>query len=212
MARGYFISLEGGEGAGKTTLQSGLAKALKARGLAVTCTREPGGTPGAEAIRDLLLTGSNDRWSPMSEALLFYAARVDHIERVIAPALERGEWVICDRFADSTSAYQGAAGGVPSKRLMALHDAALGGFAPDLTLVVDLDPRTGLERTVERGEDATRFENFDLDFHHRLRQAFLDIAKDEPDRCAVLDGTQAPDTLLARALDLIRERLLAPAA
>jgi len=212
VARGYFITLEGGEGAGKTTLQSGLADALKARGLAVTCTREPGGTPGAEAIRDLLLTGSNDRWSPMSEALLFYAARIDHIERVIAPALERGEWVICDRFADSTTAYQGAAGGVPSKRLRALHDAALGGFAPDLTLVVDLDPRTGLERTVERGEEATRFENFDLDFHHRLRQAFLDIAKSEPERCAVLDGTQAPDTLLARALDLVRERLLAPAA
>lgn len=212
MARGYFITLEGGEGAGKTTLQAGLADTLKARGLTVTCTREPGGTPGAEAIRDLLLTGQNDRWSPMSEALLFYAARVDHVERVIAPALERGEWVICDRFADSTAAYQGAAGGVDTKRLESLHQAALGGFAPDLTLVVDLDPRTGLERTVERGEAATRFETFDLDFHHRLREAFLDIARREPQRCAVLDGAQPPETLLGRALDLVRERLLAPAA
>lgn len=212
MARGYFITLEGGEGAGKTTLQAGLAEALKGRGLQVVRTREPGGTPGAEAIRDLLLTGSADRWSPVSEALLFYAARVDHIERVIAPALARGDWVICDRFADSTAAYQGAAGGVDATRLQALHKAALGTFAADLTFIVDLDPKAGLDRTIARGERATRFEAFDLAFHRRLRQAFLDIAHREPQRCVVLDGAQSQDRLLAHALELIDQRLQASAA
>ena len=211
MGRGQFITLEGGEGAGKTTLLAGLRDALESRGLTVITTREPGGTPGAEAIRDLLLTGDDDRWSPMSEALLFYAARVDHVERVIAPALARGAWVISDRFADSTTAYQGAAGGVEPSRLQALHDAALGGMTPDLTLIVDLDPKTGLERTVARGESVTRFENFDHGFHDRLRNAFLEIAAREPNRCAVLDGNMAPQTLKAAALEQISNRLLASA-
>jgi dTMP kinase len=211
-ARGRFITLEGGEGAGKTTLQAGLAIALESLGLSVVKTREPGGTPGAEAIRDLLLTGAGDRWSPLTEALLFYAARVDHIERVVEPALARGDWVICDRFADSTRAYQGAAGGVDADRLNSLHRAALGDLKPDLTLIVDLDPRDGLARTVARGEDATRFETFDDGFHDRLRAAFLALEETEPERCVVIDGNLAPEALKDAAMTAINNRLLAAAS
>lgn len=209
--RGKFITLEGGEGAGKTTLIKALQTALAAKGLDVVVTREPGGTPGAEVLRDILLKGATDRWSPVTEALLMYAARVDHVERLIEPALARGAWVISDRFADSTLAYQGTAGGVPLDRIRQLHGAALGEFRPDLTLVLDLDPRTGLERTVARGEDATRFERFDADFHARLRQAFLDIAADEPERCVVLDAGSDADAVAAAALQAIETRLGAPA-
>jgi len=209
--RGKFITLEGGEGAGKTTLIKALQAALAAKGLDVVVTREPGGTPGAEVLRDILLKGATDRWSPVTEALLMYAARVDHVERLIEPALARGAWVISDRFADSTLAYQGTAGGVPLDRIRQLHGAALGEFRPDLTLVLDLDPRTGLERTVARGEDATRFERFDTDFHARLRQAFLDIAADEPERCVVLDAGSDADAVAAAALQAIETRLGAPA-
>ncbi|MCW5723691.1 MAG: dTMP kinase [Maricaulaceae bacterium] len=211
MARGRFITLEGGEGAGKSTLLAALAGALTARGLQVTATREPGGTPGAEAIRELLLHGPVDRWSPVSETLLFYAARADHVQRVIEPALARGAWVLCDRFADSTAAYQGAAGGVDAARIAAIHKAALGDFGPDLTLIIDLDPAAGLSRTVQRGEAATRFERNGGGFHDRLRQAFLGIAAREPDRCAVLDGALAPEQLAQAALAEIDRRLLAAA-
>ena len=209
--RGKFLTLEGGEGAGKTTLIRALDAWLKDRGIQVVITREPGGTPGAEQLRDILLKGATDRWSPVTEALLMYAARVDHVERLIEPALARGAWVISDRFADSTMAYQGTAGGVPVERIRQLHAAALGDFNPDLTLILDLDPRTGLERTVSRGEDATRFERFDGDFHARLRQAFLDIAEAEPERCAVLDAGRGPETVAAAARAAIETRLGVPA-
>ncbi|SDL92215.1 thymidylate kinase [Maricaulis salignorans] len=205
--RGRFITLEGGEGAGKTTLIQALAEKLRGRGLDVIVTREPGGTPGAEVLREILLTGSTDRWSPMTEALLMYAARVDHVERLIAPALQRGAWVLSDRFADSTTAYQGAAGGVPIERIKALHQAALGNFKPDLTLILDVNPTTGIERTIARGEDATRFERFDPGFHGRLRRAFLDIADDEPDRCIVIDGNEAADIVFSHAVSAIDEHL-----
>ena len=205
--RGRFITLEGGEGAGKTTLIQALAEKLRGRGLDVVVTREPGGTPGAEALREILLTGATDRWSPMTEALLMYAARVDHVERLIAPALQRGAWVLSDRFADSTTAYQGAAGGVPIERIKALHLAALGNFKPDLTLILDVNPTVGIERTIARGEDATRFERFDPGFHGRLRQAFLDIADDEPDRCVVIDGGEAADIVFRHAVSMIDEHL-----
>lgn len=201
--RGRFITLEGGEGAGKTTLIKALSDALRSRGLDVVVTREPGGTPGAELLREILLTGATDRWSPMSEALLMYAARVDHVERLITPALQRGAWVLSDRFADSTTAYQGAAGGVPIERIKLLHQAALGNFKPDLTLILDIDPQIGIERTIARGEDATRFERFDPGFHGRLRRAFLDIADEEPDRCVVVDAGQPVDVVARRAVDLI---------
>jgi dTMP kinase len=205
--RGRFISLEGGEGAGKTTLIQRLQSHLQGKGLEVIVTREPGGTPGAEMLREILLTGATDRWSAMAEALLMYAARVDHVERVIEPALARGAWVLSDRFADSTTAYQGCAGGVPRERIEALHRAALGEFQPDLTLILDLDPLVGLRRTVERGEDPTRFELHDTDFHARLRQAFLDIASAHPERCAVLSAAQSPDEVFAGALEQIHTRL-----
>lgn len=205
--RGRFITLEGGEGAGKTTLIKGLAETLRARGLDVVVTREPGGTPGAELLREILLTGATDRWSPMTEALLMYAARVDHVERMISPALRRGAWVLSDRFADSTTAYQGAAGGVPLERIKLLHRAALGSFTTDLTLILDLNPQTGLQRTLDRGEDATRFERFDPGFHGRLRRAFLDIADEEPDRCQVIDAEQPVDAVLSAAIDAVDDRL-----
>lgn len=205
--RGRFITLEGGEGAGKSTLARGLADALQARGLTVVVTREPGGTPNAEAIRALLNEGDVDRWSPMGEALLLYAAREDHVRTLIEPALTAGRWVICDRFADSTTAYQCAAGGLTRSTVEQLHALSLAAFKPDLTLVVDLDPEVGLQRTVDRGEGATRFEQQPTAFHEALRAEFLAIAEREPERCAVLQGRDKPENLLSQALDEIDRRL-----
>lgn len=209
--RGRFLTLEGGEGAGKTTLISALADRLRAQGVDVVVTREPGGTPGAEQLRDILLNGATDRWSPVTEALLMYAARVDHVERLIEPALARGAWVISDRFADSTTAYQGTAGGMPVERIRQLHKAALGDFGPDLTLILDLDPQIGLQRTLARGEDATRFERLGAGFYERLRQAFLDIAAAEPERCSVIDASQPPEAVTAAAIAEIEARIGMPA-
>lgn len=209
--RGRFITLEGGEGAGKSTLIRSLADYLRAGGLEVIITREPGGTPGAEALREMLLTGETDRWSPMTEALLMYAARVDHVEKLIEPALTAGKWVLCDRFADSTTAYQGAGGGVPVEKLHGLHRAVLGDFQPDLTLVLDLDPRDGIARTHSRGEAATRFERFDGSFHDAMRQAFLDIAAADSARCLVLDASQSPQAVHDAAVDGVHDRLGVPA-
>ncbi|MCH8489635.1 MAG: dTMP kinase [Oceanicaulis sp.] len=210
MARGFFITLEGGEGAGKTTLARALSEALAARGLEIVLTREPGGTPNAEALRTLLVEGDPGRWSPVGETLLMYAAREDHVRRLIAPALERGAWVICDRFSDSTRAYQGVAGGVDAAHIEAIEAAALGSFRPDLTLIADLAPEAGLKRAATRGEAVTRFEAKDGEFHSRLRRAFLAIAAAEPVRCAVLDASLAPDALAAAALAIIDDRLGRP--
>jgi len=207
MSHGRFITLEGGEGAGKTTLAKALAQALEGQGLDVIITREPGGTPNAEALRSLLVEGETGRWSPLAETLLLYAARADHVERLIKPALARGHWVICDRFSDSTRAYQGAAGGLDPQRITAIDTASLDGFAPDLTFMVDLDPATGLARTRTRGEDPTRFERQPDAFHTALRQAFLDIAQAEPERCVVLDGAQSPDAVAHSALTALQTRL-----
>lgn len=204
---GRLITLEGGEGAGKSTLAARLAEALSRRGIEVDCTREPGGTDNAEAIRELLVTGDPERWSPLSEALLLYAARVDHLEKRIRPALDAGHWVICDRFADSTRAYQGAAGKLDEARLDALHHAALADFQPDITLILDLEPETGMARTHARGEAVTRFEKHGLDFHRALRKGFLQIARDNPDRCAVIDASAAPEIILDEALGAIQARL-----
>jgi len=190
MARGVFITFEGGEGAGKSTQIAHLGERLRAAGRDVVTTREPGGSPGAEAIRALLVTGAADRWSPVSETLLMYAARRDHIERVIAPALARGAVVLCDRFADSTRAYQGAAGGAPAELIAALEAAVLGEAQPDLTLVLDLPVEAGLARAAARGEGEGRFEAKGRAFHEALRLAFLEIAAAEPDRCTVIDARE----------------------
>jgi dTMP kinase len=157
-------------------------------GIAVERTREPGGSAGAEAIRRLLLEGASERWDAVGEALLFYAARRDHVVNLIEPALERGSWVVCDRFADSTMAYQGHARGLPLADLDALHRFTLGDFTPDLTLILDLPVAEGLARAARRSGDADRFERLDPEFHERLRQGFHRIAADNPERCVVIDA------------------------
>lgn len=197
MARGRFITFEGGEGTGKSTQLRRLADRLRSEGRAVVATREPGGSPGAETIRDLLVNGAADRWSPVTETLLMYAARRDHIERVIAPALARGDWVVCDRFADSTRAYQGAAGGTDPALIAALETYVLGEVRPDLTLVLDLPVETGLARAASRPGAETRFESKGQAFHARLREAFLAIAAAEPGRCAVIDAAGDMDQVAA---------------
>ncbi|MBX3482123.1 dTMP kinase [Phenylobacterium sp.] len=207
MARGRFITFEGGEGAGKSTQVQRLAARLKAGGREVVTTREPGGSPGAESIRDLVLRGSADRWSPVTETLLMYAARRDHIERVIAPALARGAWVICDRFADSTRAYQGGAGDVDAGLITALETHILDGVHPNLTLVFDLPVDVGLERAHVRAGAEMRFESKGAAFHERLRKAFLAIAAREPDRCAVIDATGAMDAVEAAVWAAVAGRL-----
>jgi dTMP kinase len=189
VSAGRFITFEGGEGAGKSTQVRLLSERLRAAGREVIATREPGGSPGAEALRDLLVKGAVDRWSPLSETLILYAARRDHVERLIGPALERGAWVVSDRFADSTRAYQCAAGGVDPAFIEALERIALGPARPDLTLILDLPVTEGLRRAGRRGDDETRFENKGVSFHDRLRQEFLAIAAREPQRCAVIDAT-----------------------
>jgi dTMP kinase len=194
MTQGRFITFEGGEGAGKST-QLKLLAARLAAGREVVTTREPGGSPGGESIRALLVNGAADRWSPVTETLLMYAARRDHIERVIAPALERGAWVLCDRFAFSTRAYQGAAGGTDPLLISALEHHVLGSVTPDLTVILDLPTDVGLARAGGRGDAESRFESKGLAFHERLRAAFLDIARAEPQRCAVVDAAPGQDVV-----------------
>jgi dTMP kinase len=203
---GRFITFEGGEGAGKSTQLRRLAERLRAGGLEVVATREPGGSPGAEAIRELVLNGAADRWSPATETLLMYAARRDHIERVIQPALARGAWVVCDRFADSTRAYQGAGGGTDPAFIAALEEHVLGEVRPDLTLIFDLPPQTGLERAQARGGEM-RFESKGLAFHQRLRDGFLAIARAEPERCALIDATGSIEAVEAEVWAAVAARL-----
>ncbi|MGE0745304.1 MAG: dTMP kinase [Rhodospirillales bacterium] len=207
MSRGRFVTLEGGEGAGKTTQVRLLVDALNAAGIDAVATREPGGAPGAERIRNLLVSGAADRWDPLTETLLHIAARREHVARTVAPALERGAWVISDRFADSTMAYQGYGQGVPRATIEALHAAALGGLQPNLTLILDLPVEAGLARADARGDTATRYERMGTDFHRRLRDGFLDIARREPARCIVLDATGGVDTVQRRIRDAVAARL-----
>lgn len=188
MARGRFITFEGGEGAGKSTQMHRLADFLRARGLEIVQTREPGGSPGAEEIRALLVNGDGDRWTGLTEALLNFAARADHLARVIEPALKRGAWVLCDRFADSTMAYQGYAQGVGPETVRTLTDMVVGETRPDLTLILDLPVDVGLARATERGTGEDRYEKMGLAFHETLRQAFREIAENEPERCRLIDA------------------------
>lgn len=207
MSRGRFITFEGGEGVGKSTQIRRLVTRLEAASRDVVATREPGGSPGAEAIRDMVLRGAADRWSPVTETLLMYAARRDHVERVIRPALARGAWVVCDRFADSTRAYQGAAGGTDPGLIAAMEQYVLEEVRPDLTLVFDLDPELGLARAVDRAGAEMRFESKGSAFHARLRSAFLEIAAREPDRCAVINANGSPDQVESLVWATIQDRL-----
>lgn len=206
MASGKFITFEGGEGAGKTTQAKMLVKALQGAGIETIMTREPGGTFGAEAIRDLVLEGTADRWSGMTELLLMYAARLDHVEKLIKPALERGVWVISDRFADSSMAYQGYARGLGAEKVKAVHAAVMGGFEPDLTILFDIDPILAQKRVETRGEDLSRFDAESIAFHNKLRQAFLDIAENEKNRIFTVDAAASRDGVQARILYAVSQK------
>lgn len=204
--RGQFITFEGGEGAGKTTQAKRLSKALTAAGIETLMTREPGGTFGAEAIRDLVLSGTHDRWSGMTELLLMYAARVDHVEKLIRPALERGVWVISDRFSDSTMAYQGYARGLGAERIKSVHQAIMGGFEPDLTILFDMDPVLAMQRVEDRGEKLSRFDSESIEFHKRIRDAFQTIAKDNPDRVKSIEAGAPRDAVETRILSILTQQ------
>lgn len=191
MARARFITFEGGEGSGKSSHSRKLVDWLTARGHEAVLTREPGGTPGAEEIRKLLVQGEAARWEPMTEALLHYAARRDHVSKVIKPALARGAWVVCDRFADSTMAYQAYGHGLGPAAVKPLRDLVLGDFAPGLTLLFDVPVALGLERAGKRAGADSRYESMGRGFHERVREGFLTIAKAEPERVVVIDTVPA---------------------
>ena len=212
---GLFITFEGGEGGGKSTQMARLAERLRDAGLEVCTTREPGGTEMAERIRALLVTGETDALSSTGEALLNYAARDDHLRRVIRPALAEGKVVISDRFMDSTRAYQGYAGDCPLSLIEAMERDVVGETVPDRTIILDIEPEEGLRRTLARAgalplpEPEDRFERFGLDFHRRLREAFLRIAQENPDRCVVIDAARPEDEVTAdvwRAVEPLLER------
>ena len=207
MTQGRFITLEGGEGAGKSTQLRALAQALRARGLEVVETREPGGSEGAEAIRALLLTGNADRWSPRAEALLFAAARADHVERTIRPALDRGAWVLSDRFLDSSRAYQGM-GELSDADILALHRIGSAGFLPDRTFFLTLpQDEAGARAHARDGEAADRIGGRDQAFHRRVAEAFARFATDEPDRVRAIDASGDPATVTARLVEALDDLL-----
>ncbi len=196
MSDGRFITFEGIDGSGKSTQARLLAAFLKATGADIVLTREPGGSPGAEEIRRLLVEGAPERWSPETEILLFTAARRDHLEKVIEPALERGATVISDRFADSTRVYQGAARGELRELVDHLHNTVIG-REPDLTFVIDMDPAEALRRGLARKSGEDRFEEMGEGFQERLRQGFNALATDHPDRCFLINGARDPDEIAA---------------
>jgi dTMP kinase len=203
---GRFITLEGGEGTGKSTQIKRLAASLQAKGIGVLATREPGGSPGAEQIRSLMVEGEPGRWDAITETLLAYAARADHVARTIGPALLAGTWVISDRFSDSTFAYQGVGRGVPRETIRRIDSAVLDDFAPDLTLILDLDVTLGLQRAAARPGSENRFEKFGADFHEKLRQAFLDIARRHPERCRIIDAGGSEDQVAEAILAAVSRR------
>jgi dTMP kinase len=206
MTQARFITLEGGEGAGKSTQARKLATRLIERGHRVTLTREPGGAPGAEAIRDLLVSGDTGRWTPLAETLLHFAAREEHLSRTIRPALGRGEWVISDRFVDSTFAYQGAAQGSARDTIEVLGKMVIGGDMPGLTLILDLPVDVGLARSHARGGE-DRYERMGPAFHETLRQAFLAIAKAQPERCVTIDATADEEEVARQIWHSVTSRL-----
>ena len=207
MSRARFITFEGGEGAGKSTQIELLAAALTEAGISVRTTREPGGSPGAEEIRELLVTGHTERWDAMTEALLHFAARRDHLQSVVLPSLEAGHWVLSDRFTDSTMAYQGYGHGLGREAVEALHALVVGDFTPDLTLILDLPVDLGLERALARRDGEDRYEALGRDFHDRLREAFHEIAGREPGRCALIDASGDVETVHGAVRACVAERL-----
>jgi dTMP kinase len=208
--RGRFITFEGGEGAGKSTQVRRLVSRLEERGIEVIATREPGGSPKAEALRDVLLSGAAARFGAAGEAILFSAARIDHVDNTIAPALARGAWVVSDRFADSTRAYQGTLGRLDSGLIRELERIAIASARPDLTIFLDIPSEAGLLRVSRRrnGEPADRFEAEGIEFHAKLRKAFLDIAAAEPERCVVVNALAPEDDVAAAVWDEVERRLL----
>ena len=205
-----FITFEGGEGSGKSTQVRRLVDRLRIQGLEVVETREPGGSPGAEAIRQVLLSGAAKALGAETEAMLFAAARADHVENLIRPALERGAWVVCDRFHDSTRVYQGVLGNVDPKLINALERITVGDVKPDLTFVLDVPVETGLARTKARGRALDRFESEDAEYHNWLRVAYRKLAENEPDRCVIIDASPNPDMVAVKIWMIVAERLLRP--
>ncbi len=204
---GRFITFEGGEGAGKSTHVRLLAEALRGAGLGIAETREPGGSPGAEQIRELLIHGEAARWDAMTEALLHFAARRDHVARVIRPALASGDWVLCDRFADSTMAYQGYGHGLGREVIEQLYAMTVDDLTPDLTVILDLPVGEGLRRAETRKGGGTRYERMDRAFHERLRSGFLAIAERDPERCLVIDASLPIDAVHQAAKEAVNARL-----
>ena len=210
MPRGRFITIEGGEGAGKSTQVLRLVEALGARGIDVVPTREPGGAPGAEAIRALLLGDHGHDWEPATEALLHFAARREHLSKTVMPALERGDWVVSDRFADSTMAYQGYGLGLGFEMIEGLYASSIGDFRPDLTIVLDLPAEQGMARARARGDVLDRYETMDPEFHRRLRDGFLEIAERDADRCVVVDANVSIEDIATEILNAVESRLGVP--
>jgi dTMP kinase len=213
---GKFITFEGGEGSGKSTQIERLAYRLRSFGVSVVVTREPGGSPFAEKLRDIILATETPEHSALSEAMVFSAARADHLDQLIRPALQDGKWVLCDRFADSTRAYQGYAGALSLEVIQTLEDIVVADTQPDMTIVMDVDVDIGLARAgnrhLERGlapQDRDRFESRSETFHVRLRRAFLDIAKNNPHRCVVVDGGRDPDAVAEDIWQTVHNRVMA---
>jgi dTMP kinase len=207
--RGKFLTFEGGEGAGKSTQVQRLANRLREHGISVITTREPGGSPGAEAIRHVLLTGAAEKLGPEAEAILFAAARADHVDTLIRPAIERNDWVICDRFIDSTRVYQGLTGSVPARLITGLEAVSVGATKPDLTLLLDIPAETGLRRAAERRGLAAvdRFEKDGIEIQERRRDGFLALARAEPERFVVIDAAQDLDTVSEAIWYAVKRRL-----
>jgi len=205
--RGKFITFEGGEGSGKSTQARLLAGALRKTGTIVVETREPGGSPFAERLRAFILDASLPPHVPLAEALLFYAARADHIAAVIRPAIDGGRWVICDRFSDSTRVYQGAAGALPGDSIEVLERLVVGGMSPDLTIVLDLPAEAGLARARARSNAADGYENRGADYHERLRTGFVELARDNPGRVHLIDGSGDRDAIAADVRAMVASRL-----
>lgn len=207
MTRGKFITFEGGEGAGKSTQVARLADTLRTEGYDVVLSREPGGTPGAEEIRQLLVEGETGRWRPEAETLLLFAARSDHLQRIVEPALARGAWVVCDRFVDSTRAYQGFGLGVSQVFIDDLTRAVVGSNMPDLTIVLDMPTEIAFERAGRRSGALARYERMGSEFHRRVRAGFLTIVAQNPARCVLVDAVRSIDVVAAEVREIVHRRL-----